>query len=445
MKTKSILKLIHKRGVAIITASVIALTTLAFGDVTTYAETIESAQESVEQGTKDFNNGVYFQNKLGYKIKSVSTDDTAIKVYSCDLSKALSDKSTVCLKGNNLIKYDTKGNLQWKKELDSTVCYSTPTYNNLLVDSKDNIIVLGYYEGATNGIYAVYDVNGNRTDYKYGMYVPVPVYRDSVTFDENENLIYQKAPNTSAGSPEAKDPRWAGHSLVNIYYVYDRHLYKYTTAQLLETDYKNWYHNSRVITTTDGGRIIVGNTQNNISSYSDGNRYPHLIKVNSSNKVVFCNTYTNMPGSNNARIYGLYPNIYKTSDGGLIVRNRPDGVYYKIDGTTGIETRIRVYGTVLGFKSVNGVDYMYGKIGKSVLGDIASNIPSTTVNYVVPLGQDLNNGLYFDSNFGRIKDLTSDADGNLEVIFSCSSNEILDGLDSVQGETSKIISATLIK
>lgn len=445
MKTKSILKLIQKRGVAIITAGVITLTTLAFGNVTTYAETIKSAQESVEKGTKDFNNGAYFQNQLGYRIK-VSADDTAVKVYGCDLSKTLSDKSTVCLKGNNLTKYDTKGNLQWKKELDSTVCYSTPTYNNLLVDSKDNIIVLGYY-GVTTGIYAVYDVNGNRTDYKYGMYVPVPVYRDSVTFDENENLIYQKAPKTSAGSRE--DECYGGDDLVNIYYVYDRHLYKYTTAQLVDdaVDYKYygyWYHNSRVIATTDGGRIIVGNARDEKSQWS-GNHYPHLIKVNSSNKVVFCNTYSNMKGSKNARTYGLYPNIYKTSDGGLIVRNKPDGMYYKIDGTTGIETRIRVYGNLSGFKSVNGVDYMYGKIGKSALGDMASNISSTAVNYVVPLGQDLNNGLYFNSNFGRIKDLTSDADGNLEVIFSCSSNEILDGLDSVQGETSKIISATLTK
>ncbi|MBE6048644.1 MAG: hypothetical protein E7213_09650 [Clostridium sp.] len=444
MKTKSILKLIQKRGGAIITASVIALTTLAIGNVTTYAETIESAQESVEKDTKDFNNGVYFQNESGYRIKSVSTDDTAVKVYGCDLSKTLSDKSTVCLKGNNLTKYDTKGNLQWKKELDSTVCYSTPTYNNLLVDSKDNIIVLGYYEGATNGIYAVYDVNGNRTDYKYGMYVPVPVYRDSVTFDENENLIYQKAPNTSAGSPEAKDPRWGGKELVNIYYIYDRSSHRFTKKSL-GLDLRNWYHNTDVISTTDGGRILVGYLQEKDYSFEDYDHYPVLTKINSKNEIVFNLLYSGMVGTKNRSEYGLYPNLYKTADGGLIVRNMANGVYYKIDGTKGNFQAIKVYGTVSGFKSVNGVDYMYGKIGKSILGDMASNIPSSTVYYVIPVGQDLSNGLYFNSNFGRIKNLTSDADGNLEVIFSCKSTEILEGLDSVQGGTSKIISVTLIK
>ena len=422
MKSKSIFKLMNKKGIAMITAFTIAVTTFGVGNVTAYAEETKPAQEVVEQSTKDFNNGVYFQNQAGYSIKSVSTDDTAVKVYNYDLSKTLSDKSTVCLKGNKLVKYDTKGKLLWEKELDSQVSYSTPTYNNLLVDSKDNIIVLGYYTGKTNGIYAVYDVNGNRIDYKYGTYVPVPLYTDSVTLDVNENLIYQ--------------------TTENICYVYDRNLYNYTTVSLLETNYKSYYNGSKVVTTKDGSRVSIGWARNN-SIYDS--IYPVLVKINSNNKVVFCTFSTDMVGTETVNQAGIYlNNICKSADGGLIVRNRPDGVYYKIDTNTGKATAIKTYGTVLGFKSVNGVDYMYGKIGKSVLGDMASNIVTTTVDYVIPVGEDLTKGVYFNSNFGRIKDLTSDADNNLEVLFSCSSNEILNSSDFEEG-TSKIISATLTK
>lgn len=437
MKSRSIVELMNKKGIAMITAFTIALTSLGVANVTAYADEIESVQEVVEESTKDFNNGVYFQNQLGYSIKSVSTDDTAVKVYAYDLSKKLSDQSTVCLKGNTLAKYDTKGNLLWEKELESQVCYSTPTYNNLLVDSKDNIIVLGYYSGVTNGIYAVYDVNGNRTDYKYGTYVPVPVYRDSVTLDMNENLIYQKAHNTSVKSPEQSKQ-------VNTYYVYDRNLYNYTSGELIETNYYFHYRNSNIVTTTDGGRIIIGSTQLTDSSCEDYAHYTELIKVNSNNKVVFCTVNSNMKASYERKYDGVYPTVYKTADGGLIVRNKADGFYYKIDTATGGASLIKTYGTVLGFKSVNGVDYMYGKMGKSTLGDMASNIVTSTVDYVIPVGKDLTNGVYFNSNFGRIKDLDSDVDGNIEVLFSCSSNEILNSSDFEAG-TSKIISVTLTK
>lgn len=445
MKSRSIVKLMNKKGIAMITAFTIALTSLGVANVTAYADEVESVQEVVEETTKDFNYDVYFQNQVGYSIKSVSTDDTAVKVYAYDLSKRLSDQSTVCLKGNTLAKYDTKGNLLWEKELDALVCYSTPTYNNLLVDSKDNIIVLGYYSGVTNGIYAVYDVNGNRTDYKYGTYVPVPVYRDSVTLDMNENLIYQKEHNTSVNAPDQVDPRYSGGNQVNTYYVYDRNLYNYTSAQLLETNYYEYYRNTNVVTTTDGGRIIIGDAAKSAYYGEDkNNHYPLLIKVNSENKVVFSVIRTDLTGMDTVNRRGLYPTVYKTAEGGLIVRNKPDGKYYKIDAATGLATQIKTYGTVLGFKSVNGVDYMYGKMGKSTLGDMASNIVTSTVDYVIPVGKDLTNGVYFDSNFGIIKDLDSDVDGNIEVLFSCSSNEILNSSDFEAG-TSKIISVTLTK
>lgn len=423
MKSRSIFKLMNKKGIAMITAFTIALTSLSVANVTAYADEIEPVQEVVEESTKDFNNGVYFQNQLEYSIKSVSTDDTAIKVYAYDLSKKLSDQSTVCLKGNTLAKYDTKGNLLWEKELESQVCYSTPTYNNLLVDSKDNIIVLGYYSGVTNGIYAVYDVNGNRTDYKYGTYVPVTKYQDSVTLDTNENLVYQTTGNT--------------------YYIYDRNTYNYTTGSLLETNYHSGYHPTKVVSTNDGGRMIIGYAYTRASNY-DYNM-PLFIKVNSQNKVV----YNSFPIFYEAYDYeysksGVYSKTYKSADGGMIVKKKVNSQYFKVDSVTGAMTQIKTYGTVLGFKAINGVDYMYGKIGKSTLGDMASNIDTTTVYYVIPVGEDLTKGVYFNYNFGKIKDLDSDSNNNLEVLFSCSNNEILNISDFEEG-TSKNIAVTLTK
>lgn len=441
MESKKIFKLMNKKGIAMITAVTIALTTFGAGSAAVYADEVgtKTTIEAVQENTKDFNDGAYFQNKNGYSIQSISAEDTAVKAYNYNFSKVLSDKSTVCLKGNSLVKFDTKGNVVWEKQLDSQVCYSTPTYNNLLVDREDNIIVLGYYSGKTDGIYAVYDVNGNRIDYKYGSSVPVPYFADSVTFDFDENLLYQRS----------NDVNLSEASAANIYYVYDRSTYKYAAGDLIEYNYYGYYHNNSITTTNDGGRAILGYATAS-TRWSESDRdtwhYPWFMKVNSNNKVVYCKLYTDfgVPGSQLNR-RGFYPNVYKTADGGMIVRVKSNGKYYKVDSVTGLLTEIKTCGTVLGFKSVNGVDYVYGKISKGSLGYIASDIVTSTVDYVVPVGEDMTEGIYFNSNFGAIKDLTSDSDGNLQVLFSCKNNEIIDNLVDEGKVVPKIISVTLNK
>lgn len=426
MKLKVISKLISKRRMIKLAALALTMTAVTVGNTTmTYAATVGTgeAEESAAQNNSTENPDLsrYIQNTKEYNIKSISTEDTFVKAYSKELHKKLSDNSTICLDGTTLSKYDTKGNLIWEKALEETVSYSTATYNNLLIDSKDNIIVLGYYSGQTYGIYNVYDVNGNKTEYKYGTYVPVPLYEDSVTFDANENLIYQTVNAT--------------------YYVYDRTAYTYTTGTVSGLDFHYYYHGTKVVATEDGGRVIVGYNKSINSSSSSYPYYPFLIKISSNNQVVFNYQY-GISSTGTATQAGFYSRVYPTTDGGLIVRNKVTGRYYSINKTTGVASQITTYGTVLGFKAVNGVDYMYGKMGKTTLGDMASDIPTTTVDYILPVGQDLTKGIYFNSDFGSIKDLNLDSEGNYEVLFSCSNDGIVFNSDLGQ-VNSKIISVTL--